>query len=89
MRGSSAFEKNYHEKQVKSSAGATCPNEQQLGRLQICTGFLAVIVSQAHYAARRNTAACLIWRETLNNYNLINKEVWCNISDFLIKVKKE
>ena len=49
MRGSSAFEKNYQEKQVfhsKLSAGATCPNEQQLGRLEICSGFLDVIVSQ-------------------------------------------
>ena len=49
MHGSSAFEKNYQEKQVfhsKLSAGATCPNEQQLGRLEICSGFLDVIVSQ-------------------------------------------
>ena len=49
MRGSSAFEKNYQEKQVfhsKLSAGATCLNEQQLGRLEICSGFLDMIVSQ-------------------------------------------
>ena len=63
MRGSSAFKKNYQEKQVfrsSLSAGTTCTNDQQLGRLQICTGFLDVItISAAAAAAQFETGAKL------------------------------
>ena len=43
VRGSPACKKDYREKLVfrsSSRAGITCPNDQQLGRLLICTGFL-------------------------------------------------
>ena len=63
MRGSSAFKKNYQENLVfrsSLSAGTTCPNDQQLGRLQICTGFLDVItISAAAAAAQFETGAKL------------------------------
>ena len=54
MSGNSAFKKNYQEKQVfrsSLSAGTTCPNDQQLGKLQICTGFLDEITISAAAAA--------------------------------------